>query len=251
MPALMKYLLFVSSLVSSAISLAIPNSGPISSSRKDTLGYGNLFDRESRLENNAIDILRQQLIDPTQLSDSIVPRVLRMIIDSHLRRNLYREKMVERVPTDTVIDTPGVEYIAGVGARYMESLIHHARQIKSDDANLADLVELLGKIEDDQSRIEAVDDLIFSMALSSHEDSISAPAPGAQDSSINKQNAVDPEAVAVGQDSKGSGGLVFAESASKNIDDIINKKDDTVSGTSTISPDEFEVSKTEVIASWE
>ncbi|EGG03443.1 uncharacterized protein MELLADRAFT_109280 [Melampsora larici-populina 98AG31] len=250
MPSLMKYLSVLFPLVSLALSLAIPNGGPIFSSRKDTVEYENLFDRESRLENDAIDILSQQLNNPTRLSDNIVERVLKIIIDSHLRRTLYREKMVERVPSDTVINTPGVEYIAGLGARYMEKLIHHARQIKSDDVNLVEAAELLGKIEDDQSRIEAVDDLIFSMAVPSHEDSVSTPTPCAETPSIENQNEAEPEAVDDGQDSDGSVGLVFAESPSKDTN-IINKKEYEVSSTSTTSPDEFEEYKTEVIASWE
>ncbi|KAG0138873.1 hypothetical protein CROQUDRAFT_70398 [Cronartium quercuum f. sp. fusiforme G11] len=172
MPILLSRLIVSFSLASVAMSLVIPNSGTKSSSSRAIQKLYGAFDKEMYLQKTSIDKIRLYLIGSDENTSEDFEDVTEELIDSQLRRTLYRNKMIEYVPVDNIIDTSGIEYLAAVGSRYMDEVIHNARELKSldDDEDASSqsslgLINILEKIKKTQTKLEALDNLLFTIAI--------------------------------------------------------------------------------------
>ncbi|KAI8458598.1 hypothetical protein BY996DRAFT_6410806 [Phakopsora pachyrhizi] len=73
-----------------------------------------------------------------------------------------RQELVELIPTDSVVNTEALEYIAAVGSRYAESVMHSAREFKKYP-----VLESIKTLKVKNARAQIFDNILLSLAKQS------------------------------------------------------------------------------------
>lgn len=115
----------MSLLVFNVYAQPIP-SDSLDSSRhpNEVFEYLNIVEKEIRVEEEALQIINSELSHLDQLSNQHnFQTILETFMDSHRRRTLHREKLVDYIPEDVAMSIKGLEYLAEVGSRYTDNVM--------------------------------------------------------------------------------------------------------------------------------
>ncbi|KAH9824965.1 secreted protein [Melampsora americana] len=160
-----KKVLFVlfslSSLAITTKGLSIPKDTRLDEVKR----YYNLLKDERVKEGEALKSIGRQLEDAALYTADQFQSIVEGLIESHLRRNYFREQMVEYIPSDPLMDTNGLEYFEVVGRRYTEETVHSARELKSPAIEAHNAVYHAKQIESNQAKFTALEDLLLKVAL--------------------------------------------------------------------------------------
>ncbi|KAG0150099.1 hypothetical protein CROQUDRAFT_668781 [Cronartium quercuum f. sp. fusiforme G11] len=152
-----------------ARSLVVPEVGKLFSFPQVFRTLYNDFEKEINFQNNLIDTMSSYLIESSVITSKEFDESSRDLVNSQLRRGLYRIKMVDYVPLDKVVDNQITDSLLTFGSRYTEEIIHSARELKTqnekDPGDIILSLELLEKIKEIQSKLEAVDKLMFTISI--------------------------------------------------------------------------------------
>ncbi|KAH9460466.1 hypothetical protein MJO28_003855 [Puccinia striiformis f. sp. tritici] len=157
-------ILFFGLISTHVLGRAVPQGGSSYEEHYNLQAILTEYSDEIAIQDQAIEGLQYQLELQDKASVELISSLSTELIESYYRQMEPRNRMVEIVPRDTVLDSNSFEYLVAVGSRYANNVMHLARQIKRDPLDQESSASALRDLKKEHEKIQMFDQLLLGLA---------------------------------------------------------------------------------------
>ncbi|EFP79876.2 uncharacterized protein PGTG_05101 [Puccinia graminis f. sp. tritici CRL 75-36-700-3] len=143
---------------------AVPQSGSSFQESHDLRRIIADYSAEVTAQEEMIKGVWNQLNAPDTQSEENVSTLCSELIESYYRQMEPRNRMIELVPTDNVLDANSLEYLVAVASRYANNVMHLARQIRQDPLDQESSASALNFLAKEHQKAHMFDQVLLGLA---------------------------------------------------------------------------------------